>query len=186
MADLDIHLSGISIREEDAFVRWMAGAEPAIRRSLARFSASVDVEAVVQDTLLRIWQIAPRHSPDGKPNSLLRLAVRIARNRAIDETKRTNRVIAYESLDQLEREFESWDPSPDPLLQRLLRLCLAHLRGKPKQALWARLRASGEADAKLAESLEMAVNTFRQNVSRARKAVRECLAERGVAIEEVL
>lgn len=78
MADLDEHLPGTVAREESAFVAWLAGAEPALRGALRRFAASVDVEAVLQEALLRIWIAAPRHRPDGAENSLLRLAHRIA------------------------------------------------------------------------------------------------------------
>ena len=38
--------------------------------------ADAEGEAVVQETLLRLWQVAPRHTPDGRPDSLLRLGIR--------------------------------------------------------------------------------------------------------------
>src|SRR5436190_1634058 len=86
--DLDVFLPAIQSRDTRAFARWMSGAEGPIRRSLRSFAASVDVESVVQETLLRVWQVAPRVEPDGNANALLRLGVRMARNLAVSETRR--------------------------------------------------------------------------------------------------
>ena len=88
MADLDGELPAIVAGDTGAFSRWVAGAEPRLRASLLPFAATVDAEPVLQETLLRVWQVAPRHVCDGRPESLLRLAVRIARNLAIDEVRR--------------------------------------------------------------------------------------------------
>ena len=88
MIDLDAHLPAIQAGDADAFGRWLAGAEPGLRESLRSFAASVDTEAVLQESLLRTWQVAPRVVSDGKPNTLLRLAVRIARNLAVSERRR--------------------------------------------------------------------------------------------------
>src|SRR5262245_66019536 len=93
MTDLDPYLPGIALGDEDSFAAWIAGAEGPLRRSLRRFAAAVDTESVVQETLLRIWQVARRCEPDGRPNSLLRLAFRIARNLAVDETRRRRGVL---------------------------------------------------------------------------------------------
>ena len=46
--------------------------------SLRSFVTEVDVEAVLQESLLRVWHASPRFVPDGQPNALLRFAVRIA------------------------------------------------------------------------------------------------------------
>ena len=86
--DLDTHLSAIALGDAGAFGRWLAGAEPRLRDSLRPFAARVDTEALLQETLLRAWQVAPRHAPDGRPNSLLRLSMRIARNLCIDNARR--------------------------------------------------------------------------------------------------
>lgn len=45
--DLDRELPAIVAGDADAFARWVAGAEPALRRALRSFAARVDVEAVV-------------------------------------------------------------------------------------------------------------------------------------------
>ena len=187
MADLDEHLSGIVAREESAFVAWLAGAEPALRGALRRFAASVDVEAVLQEALLRIWIVAPRHRPDGAENSLLRLAHRIARNMALDEVRRagTQPVNGGQGDDD---NPEPIDPAPpvDPLLQRAVRACLDALRGAPRRALAARLQASGQRDDALAAGIDMRVNTFRQNVKRAKQALRTCLEGQGIDLTELL
>lgn len=176
--DLDIHLPQIAAGESAAFAAWLAGAEPAIRRSLTSFAATVDTEAVLQEALLRVWQVAPRVVPDGRPNSLLRLGTRIARNLAIDQTRRA-RVKTVEP-DELEVGVE---PSlPDPMLRRVIARCREQLAGPPSRALSARLDG-GAPDRELAERLGMKLNTFLKNVGRARKALAECLRRRGIALE---
>src|SRR5262245_19912560 len=89
MLDLDIHLPAIADGDAAAFARWLAAAEAPLRECLRPYCTRVDAEAILQEALLRIWQVAPRHTPDGSPNSLFRLGIRIARNLAIDEIRKT-------------------------------------------------------------------------------------------------
>jgi hypothetical protein len=84
--DLDVHLDAIVAGDDRAFAAWLAGAEPLLRHSLRSFATTVDVEVVLQETLLRAWQFAPRVTRDGGGNSLLRYALRTGRNLAIDHT----------------------------------------------------------------------------------------------------
>ena len=86
--DSDGELAAIVAGDAAAFGRWVAGVELRLRLSLASFAARVDTEAVVQETLLRTWQVAPRLVHDGKPEMLLRFAIRVARNLAISEVRR--------------------------------------------------------------------------------------------------
>ena len=137
--DLDSHLSGIVIGDAGAFGRWVAGAEGRLRLSLASFAAQVDCEAVLQEALLRIWQVAPRHVPDGQPNSLFRLAIRICRNLAIDEVRRTRR----EAPEPAPLPIAEPAAEPDPLLRRAIQDCRDKLGGKPAVALAARLAGGG-------------------------------------------
>ncbi len=86
--DTDRELAAIAAGDADAFARWLARAEPALRRSLRRFAVAVDTEAVLQEGLLRAWQVAPRCERDGRPHGLLRLSMRIVQNLAISEARR--------------------------------------------------------------------------------------------------
>jgi len=181
MSDLDQHLPAIQGGDPDAFERWVAAAEATVRLSLRSFAAAVDTEAVLQETLLRVWQVAPRFVADGRPNGLLRLAIRIARNLAVSERRRTR----AEAVDPA-----ALDEQPvavvtaDPLLRRAIELCRQQLEGKPAAALEARLGAAGgEPDEALAARLSMRLNTFLQNFTRARRSLAECLRRHGVDLE---
>jgi RNA polymerase sigma-70 factor (ECF subfamily) len=191
--DTDEHLAAIAAGDADAFGRWVAGVESRLRESLRSFAAQVDVEAVVQECLLRVWQVAERHEPDGRPESLLRLAVRIARNLALDEVRRAR----LEPVDDggLERAMAAAVAPPpaldalasDPFLRQALSECRDALRGKPAEAFTARLAAGGcEPDEVLAARLGMRPNTFLQNFTRARKALAECLERRNVDLAQEL
>jgi RNA polymerase sigma-70 factor (ECF subfamily) len=184
--DLDEHLPAIAAGDAGAFGRWIAGAEPGLRRSLRPFAARVDVEAVLQEVLLRTWQVAPRHAPDGRANSLLRVSLRIARNLAVDEVRRAR--VAPADDETLERALGADPPEPkgpDPLLRRIIEECRRLLPGKPAEVLAARLQAGGaEPDETLAERLGMRLNTFLQNFGRARKMLAECLTRHKVDLNQ--
>jgi DNA-directed RNA polymerase specialized sigma24 family protein len=183
--DLDVHLTAIASGDTAAFARWLSGAEPIVRASLRSFAARVDVEAVVQETLLRAWQVAPRVEHDGRPNGLLRVALRAARNLAIDDVRRTGRreePVAPEH-EALATAPADAPPPADPLLRRIIAACFDKLPAQPAAALRARLDTAGaDADAALATRCNMRLNTFLQNVARARKHLLLCLAENGVAV----
>lgn len=179
--DLDLHLPAIAIGDRDAFAAWLSGAEPAVRGSLRSFAASVDVEAVLQEALLRAWQVAPRVQADGRPNALLRLTVRIARNLAIDEARRAR--IDWTEPAVLER-VEVEPVLPDPLLRAQVERCREQLPPAPARALTARLEGRGGAsDRDLAAAVQMELNTFLKNVGRARTWLLECLARAGIVVE---
>jgi len=186
--DLDHELPAIAQGDAEAFARWMAGAERELRLSLRRFAAMADPEAILQETLLRVWQVAPRFRPDGRPNGLLRLGVTIARHLAVSEARRSRPELADgEALERLLSAPTGGEASaPDPLLRRVIALCREKLPGKPAQALAARLESAGaERDETLAERLGMRLNTFLQNFTRARKLLADCLRRQGVAVEEL-
>lgn len=180
MTDTDQHLTAIADRDAVAFGRWMAETERTLRDGLRPFAASVDTEAVLQETFLRLWQVAPRFVPDGRPDGLLRLGLRIAKNLAISETRhhRTRPVDAAVLDETVQAEVA---PPPDPLLARVIAACRDKLPKKPGEALAARIESGGsDPDETLAERLGMRVNTFLQNVTRAKKMLAECLAGQGV------
>jgi RNA polymerase sigma-70 factor (ECF subfamily) len=186
--DLDVHLTAIAAGDDDAFARWLAGAEPLVRAALRSFAARVDVEAVVQETLLRAWQVAPRVEPDGRPNGLLRVALRAARNLAIDEARRTARARPAEADADPATDAAAPDVTPpDPFLRDQIARCWERVPDKPKSALTARLESAGEADDDVLATLcGMRPNTFLQNVTRARKHLVDCLAEHGIDLGALL
>jgi RNA polymerase sigma-70 factor (ECF subfamily) len=179
MPDLDEHLSAIQGSDADAFGRWVAAAETTVRLTLRSFATQVDTEAVVQETLLRVWQVAPRFVPDGRPNGLLRLAIRIARNLATSESRR--------HPGHHPDPVAEGDIAPvvvDPHLRRAIEDCRAQLPAKPAQVLAVRLAAGGsEPDEELARRLAMRLNTFLQNFTRARRLLAECLRRHGVDLD---
>ena len=187
MNDLDVFYSAIRAGDADAFGRWLAGAELTMRLSLRSFASQVDTESVLQESLLRVWQVAPRFVPDGRPNALLRLGIRIARNLAISERRRLHGTHVSEheenaALDRLAIDAES--RTPDPLLRAAILECRDALPEKPGLALEARLASAGaEPDETIAARLSMRTNTFLQNFTRARKLLAECLRRRGIALE---
>ncbi|MEM9066988.1 MAG: sigma-70 family RNA polymerase sigma factor [Myxococcota bacterium] len=180
MKNLDVYLPAIASGDSQSFARWMADAEPPLRRSLGRFAAQVDVEAVLQETLLRVWQVAPRFQADGRENGLLRLGHRIGRNLCISELRRRGKEPASLTEDPAAVAHE-----PDPLLRETIVRCREKLPPKPKAALNARMEAAGgEADFTTAARLGMKKNTFLQNLTRARKLLEACLRKYGVELRE--
>lgn len=184
--DLDVHLRAIVDGDKLAFARWLAGAERPVRESLRSFAKVIDVEAVLQEALLRVWQVAPRFEPDGRPNGLLRLGVRIGRNLAVSEVRRTRATPTEQ--DDLEALAEHATPTaPDPILRQAIEACRDKLPAKPRQALDARLASGGgHDDTELATALGMKLNTFLQNFTRARQLLAECLKKTGIVIDEEL
>ncbi len=191
--DLDAHLPAILSGDTRAFGRWMAGAEGTIRGSLRSFASVLDVESVLQEALLRVWQVAPRFVADGRPNGLLRLGIRIARNLAVSELRRTkSRPVPEEDLERasasrMAEQVDLTDSGSDPMLREVLARCHSQLPEKPRQAMTIRLAfEGGRTDDELATSIGMRLNTFLQNFTRARRMLAECLKKAGVAFEEGL
>lgn len=184
--DLDRELVAIAQGDADAFARWLSAAEPALRQTLRPVAALVDAEAVLQEALLRVWQVAPRVRPDGKPNTLLRMGVTILKNLVHSELRRTRPELSPQKLAaQIELDSRTQVNPPDPLLRRLIALCREKLPPKPGQALQLRLESAGaEDDTRLAARMGMRLNTFLQNFTRARKLLAECLRAHGYVVEE--
>ena len=183
-AELQI-IGAMASGDANAFARWASSVEQPLRISLRAFATSVDTEAVLQETLLRIWQVAPRFTHDGKPNALLRFAMRTARNVAVSEWRRQGRADQQEALERhLSAEAEVAPITPDPHLREQIVRCQQKLPGKPKDALQQRLTSGGvEDDAVLAARIGMSLNTFLQNFTRARKFLKECLEKAGIHLD---
>ncbi len=165
LMDLDVELPAIALGDADAFARWLARAERPLRQSLRRFAAAVDTEAA-----------------DGRPNSLLRLGLRIARNLAIGEIRRTRSGPIDDDIDPPDPPAP--EPTlPDPALRKRIEECLEKLPRKPAAALAARIESAGaEPDRLLADRLGMRPNTFLQNITRARRLLTGCLQRLGIEI----
>lgn len=178
-------LRRIQAGDAGAFGDWMGAAERPVRLTLGRFCEQVDVEAVLQEAFLRVWQVAPRFVPDGQPHALLRFAVRTARNCALSELRRARPQVDLEALLAEAPGEQAVVPElPDPFLRKAIARCQEQLPGQPAAALQARLEgAGGEPDAVLAERLRMRLNTFLQNVTRARKLLKDCLTRAGATLE---
>ena len=182
----DALLALIGAGDATAFAAWLAGAEDRLRGSLRSFAERVDVEAVMQETLVRVWQVAARVRPDGRDEPLLRLAIRIARNLAVSELRRLRlEPVEAETLERLAAEAETFAPAPDrwrdPLLRQAIDACRERLPARPGAALEARLgNAGADPDARVAQRLGMRLNTFLQNVVRARRLLADCLRKRGI------
>ncbi|MBL8609183.1 MAG: hypothetical protein JNL38_17780 [Myxococcales bacterium] len=179
IVNLDELWPAVVLGDTGAYARWMSLAEPTIRRSLRGFAIHVDVEAVVQEALLRMWQIAPRFEADGRDNGTLRLGLRVARNLALSEARRMRAELTESEV--LEAQGVDAEPTmPDPILRAAILACREALPDKPREALDARLESAGnEDDGAIAERLGQRKNTFLQNFTRARRLLAECLQRRG-------
>jgi DNA-directed RNA polymerase specialized sigma24 family protein len=174
--------------DADAFAEWMSLVEDPLRRSLARFARAVDVEVVVQETFLRMWLIArePARRLEGE-NASLRFAFRVAQNVAHEELRHTrlHPLIDENAVDQLP-EFRLEPAFPDPSLGKAIRECIDRLPTQPKTALNSRIQDGHLPDRDLAQKARMKLNTFLQNIVRARKLMAACLEARGVRLEGIV
>jgi RNA polymerase sigma-70 factor (ECF subfamily) len=166
----------------------MGRVERPIRVSLRPFARAIDVEAVVQEALMRMWLLATdrEHARElTGENASLRFAIGMARNLARNAARRVRRERLLPPDDLPEASVEP-DPTPDPGLRQAIDECLERLARRPREALLARLGAYQVlADRALAESLGMSLNAFLQNIVRARRQMADCLAGKGVPLGEL-
>lgn len=173
-----------------AFADWAGRIERPVRASVRRFAAHVDLEVVVQETLLRMWLMASstQRTLEGE-NASLRMALRVARNVAREELRRARRgsPVQIEEGEDLPELAVQPAPGPDPALGRAIRACIERLPERLRTSLLRRLEL-GHAmpDRDLAERLGLKLNTFLQHIVRARKHVADCLAHKGVDLVGVV
>ena len=182
MSETDQLFRRVQEGSSQAFTSWVRLCEMPLRSTLRSFARGVDVEAVLQEGLLRIWRLAPTLELKGKDASL-RLALRIVRNLAISETRRLKRLSPLD-LQGLENDPGGRvDPDPpcDPILRKAIKFCLTKLPRRPRESLLARMK--GDDDRTLAQGLNMRLNTFLQNIVRARRLLKKCLEGKGVRLE---
>ncbi len=187
MTEADQAFGLIQGGDPEAFARWMALVEAPLRRSLQRYARDLDTEVILQETLMRMWMIGAREQDlDGEDASLL-LAFGVLRNVRREEERRL-RIAVRRDGDRPEDhpDVATCNPAlPDAGLRRAIARCFARLPGQPRKAMTARLHDSA-SDRDLAEELGMKLNTFLQNIVRARKALARCLEESGVRLAEYL
>ncbi len=168
----------------EAFASWLRLVELPLRESLRSFARQVDTEAVLQEGMMRMWMIAPTLELSGTDASV-RYARRMLRNLAISWIRRHGREVQGKVPDL--PDPSGTDPVPDMVLRKAVETCLSLLKPRPRKAITERLRDQGAShDRDLAERAGMTLNTFLQNVVRARRFLRECMRSNGVALEEYL
>ena len=186
-SEIDMLYARVRMGDQPAFARWMGRVERPIRMNLARFARAVDVEAIVQETLLRMWVIATRHLRELEgENASLRFAIGLARNLARSEARRIGR-LRFLPPEDLPDVAEDPPPTPDPGLAAAIRDCMGRLTAKLREVLQARIARGGlQHDREIAGGLNMKPNTFLQNVVRARQQMRKCLEGKGVPLREIV
>jgi DNA-directed RNA polymerase specialized sigma24 family protein len=185
---LDASFQRAGFGDTNAFAEWMSLVENPLRRSLARFARAVDVEVVIQETLLRMWIIANDRARrlEGE-NASLRFALRVARNVAREELRHTRLYQFFDDDESNDSSEMSFVPElPDPALGKSINECIARLPVQPRTAIYARIHDGHLPDRALAQDVGMKLNTFLQNIVRARKLVAECLEKRGVRLGGII
>jgi RNA polymerase sigma-70 factor (ECF subfamily) len=186
VTDLDKLYRRTQAGDASAFTEWVCRVEPVLRGRMRPFARAADVEGVIQEALLRMWTLAPTLELTGE-NASLRYLATVARNLAVHEARRSGADVPLE--DDAGKPFEIPAP-PAPVEDKGLRLailaCLEALRGAPARAIGARLTAGERSDHELCAELRMTLNTFLQNVVRARRSLTECLGGKGIVVQEVL
>lgn len=182
MTDIDRLWSAVCTGDKWAFGDWVGRVERPILRSLSPYARAVDTESVFQEAMKRMWQ---RSQEDGQrlegENASLRFAIGLARNLARNMARKQRRehLMPPGNLpDGIDDPFA--DPSPDPFLGRIIEKCIEALTARAKSALLARLQDGHVDDRMSAGQLRMTVNTFLQNVTRARRHLDACLKKNGV------
>ena len=182
MTEIDELWAKACMGDQAAFGDWAGRVERPLRRRLWRFARAIDVETVMQETLLRMWAFArdAERVLEGE-NASLRFAHGIAWNLARNMARKHGKLKFFppEELDPSVPD-EQADPPSDVFLMQHIRDCVAALSDKLRTVLSMRLERAHEHDSVLAEKLAMTKNTFLQNIVRARKAIDECLQRKGV------
>lgn len=188
MTEIDERFAAARRGDLAAFEEWMGCVERPIRVSLQPYVRSVDVEGVVQETLTRMWILT--RDPGGRvltgENASLRFAIVLARNLARNEARRNGREDRLPPEDVPEVPVEP-AAMPEPSLRKAIEDCLKGLARRPLVALLARLALGAlQGDRVAAESVSMTLNTFLQNVVRARQQLVHCLEGKGVPVTELV
>ena len=173
---------------ERAFGDWCELALPSLRIGLRSYARVIDVESVVQDTAIVMWERAKAIASGQKPalegrEASLRLAYRAARNRASNMRRKHRREVLSDMED--DDLFNFTDPmlvESDPFLGERIRECSEQLKPQPAKALAIRLSHGHRPEEEQAALAGMSKNTFHQNILRARLQLKECLESMGITL----
>jgi len=182
MSEIDDRWSLACRGGERAFGEWAGRVERPVHLSLRPFARAVDTESVVQETLVRMWH----RSRDPDPtltgeNASLRYAIRVAHNLARNVARKHRREHLLPPEDLPHEPGPTTEPSEsDPLLRRIIQRCLDALPGPLRRALRVRLHGGHRPAREQATEAGMTVNTFHQNIVRARRNLGGCLEKHGV------
>jgi DNA-directed RNA polymerase specialized sigma24 family protein len=180
-------LGAIAGRDAAAFTRWFARCEIPLKRSLQSFAELVDVESVAQDAAFKVWQHASAITPDGRPGFLLRWSRTVALNDARSKIRRADHRPDHWELLTGEEVNKGISPPPDSFFLERVKRCLERLQAHQQRAFLARLADGGaRPDRELATSIDMGFDAFRQNLTRGRKALVQCLASFKIDVAEYL
>ena len=181
-------LQAIVRRDQDAFGRWVTQHEIPLRLALRRFAELVDVEVIVQETAIVVWERAATIRPDGRRGFLWRWAVTVALNKARNEARRTARLAHDVTSTELENELADPDSArtqPDQMFIARLNRCRSQLPETLGRALDVRIEDNGQrSDRELATSIGVSFDAFRQSLARGRKALKQCLSSFGIDLTE--
>ena len=135
---------------------------------------------------MRMWIYSREHAGELEgENASLRFAIGMARNIARNEARRNGR-LAFLPPEELPDTPIAPEPFRDARLAQFIRDCFKSLAEKPRVALGLRLDGGAiRHDRQLAEALGMTLNTFLQNIVRARAQMLDCLARKKVPLEEL-
>lgn len=189
MTEIDTLFARVRSGDRMAFASWMGRVERPIRASLLRFARAVDIEVAMQETFLRMWLLATRATQalEGD-NASLRVALAVARNVAREEVRRAKlgTVVPIEGLEDIPELAIEPEPVADPGLARAIRDCMERIPGRPRAALLLRITEGHDRpDRELAGLLGLKLNTFLQQIVRARRSLADCLTRKGVELAQV-
>ncbi len=187
MTQADLAFLAVRGGNRYAFAHWLSMVEAPLRRSLQRYARDLDTEVILQETLTRMWMIGARGKDLEGENASLLLAFGVMRNVRREEQRRLKLAGKRDGgRPEDHPDAATSNPTPpDPALRRAIARCFEKLPGRPRKAMEARLQGA-TPDRDLAEELGMKLNTFLQNIVRARKALAGCLEESGVRLAEYL
>ena len=177
-ADLEQLLIAVASRDAAAFRRLYDIAAPKLLGIVLRIIRNKPAaEDILQDVFVRIWQNAPRFSPEAGPARAWMSS--IARNRAIDVLRQKSFTLvadARSDVDWYERIAEDRDRENDMVEAEALRHCLGTLDAQARTCVLLAYY-EGFSREEIAERFHRPVNTIKTWLHRTLATLRHCLNE---------